>query len=261
MENEHSMGRIIFELRTAKGLTQEQLGQRLNVSAQAVSKWEKGDSLPDISLIVDLVAVLGCTTDYLLGSSGNLESKLPDFLQELEQASRDQQIHVLGTMMNTIGKASVPGVASHPSMESNVSLPFIRIDENGLTLWASHKFVYIATAPFLREAVQSVTQGAEFPLNIAPPHFWNIVLALLPDTDQLSPHFTVEESKLRSLLPEEVPFEDIMSEYIDLGYLERVRGGYRLNRKADISVRMFAAMFGMLDKVGIISTSYSATNR
>ncbi|RKN63001.1 helix-turn-helix domain-containing protein [Paenibacillus ginsengarvi] len=261
MGKEHLIGRIIFDLRTAKGLTQEQLGQRLNVSAQAVSKWEKGDSLPDISLVVDLVEILGCTTDYLLGNSGNLESKIPDFLQELEKASRDQQILVLGKIMNTIGKANIPGASSHPSLENDFSLPFIRIDETGLTLWANHKFVYIATVPFLRETVQSVTKRTDFPLNIVPPHFWKIVFALLPDIDHLSPHFTVEESKLRSLLPEEIPFENMMSEYIDLGYLERVRGGYRLNIKAEISARMFAAMFGLLDKVGSISTGYSAKKR
>lgn len=261
MGKEHSIGRTIFNLRTAKGLTQEQLGQQLNVSAQAVSKWEKGDTLPDITLVVDLVEILGCTTDYLLGSSGNMESKLPDFLLELEKASRDQQILVLGTIMNTIGKANVPGASSHPSLVNDLSLPFIRIDETALTMWANHKFALVATAPFLRETVQTVSKKHDFPLNIAPPHFWKIVFALLQDTDQLSPHFTVEESKLRTLLPQEVPFENVMSEYIDLGYLERIRGGYRLNMKADIFVRMFAAMFGMLDKVGIISTGYSATKR
>ncbi|MEF3302159.1 hypothetical protein [Paenibacillus sp. GYB003] len=192
---------------------------------------------------------------------GELESKLPDFMQELAKASRDQQILVLGTIMNTIGKANVPGAASHPSLENDVSLPFIRIDETGLTLWANHKFAFVATAPFLRETVQTVAKRTDFPLNIASPHFWKIVLALLPDTDRLSPNFTIEESKLRSLLPEDVPFENIMSEYIDLGYIERVRGGYRLNMKADIAVRLFAAMFGMLDKVAIVSTGYSATKR
>lgn len=259
MGKEHSIGKTIFDLRTAKRLTQEQLGQRLNVSAQAVSKWEKGESLPDISLVADLAEILGCTTDYLLGSSGNLESKLPAFIQELERASLEQQIAVLGTIMNTIGKANVPG--SHPALENNFSPPFIRIDESGLKLWANHKFACVATAPFLRETVLSASELMDFPLNIAPPHFWTIVFALIQDTDHISPHFAVEEAKLRALLPEEVPFEKLMADYIDLGYLERVRGGYRLNRKADIAVRLFATIFGMLHKVGVISTGYSATKR
>lgn len=261
MGKEHSVGRTIFELRAAKGWTQEQLGQRMNVSAQAVSKWEKGESLPDISLVVDLAQILCCTTDYLLGSSGNLESKLPDLLQELERATLDQQIRVLGTMMNTIGKDNIPGAASHPSLENDISLPFIRVDETGLTLWANHRFVCIATAPFLRETAQAAAERIDFPLTIAPPEFWKIVFALLPDTDELAPHAVVEEAKLRSLLPEEAGFENVMSRFIDLGYVERVRGGYRLERKADIAVRMFAAMFGMLDKMGAMSTGYSAKQR
>ncbi|MDQ0112583.1 helix-turn-helix domain-containing protein [Paenibacillus harenae] len=43
-------GERISQLRHGKSMTQEKLGSILNVSAQAVSKWEKGDSLPDISV-------------------------------------------------------------------------------------------------------------------------------------------------------------------------------------------------------------------
>ena len=39
------VGKQIASLRKAKGLTQNQLGERLNISFQAVSKWERGDSL------------------------------------------------------------------------------------------------------------------------------------------------------------------------------------------------------------------------
>ena len=48
------VGKQIASLRKAKGLTQNQLGERLNISFQAVSKWERGEALPDISILVDL---------------------------------------------------------------------------------------------------------------------------------------------------------------------------------------------------------------
>lgn len=56
----------IQQLRKARGLSQEELSAHLNVSRQAVSKWESGQSLPDLDRIVALSAFFGVTTDYLL---------------------------------------------------------------------------------------------------------------------------------------------------------------------------------------------------
>jgi transcriptional regulator with XRE-family HTH domain len=54
-------------LRKEKGFTQESIAQKLGVSAQAVSKWETGSSMPDISLLVSISEALGITIDELLG--------------------------------------------------------------------------------------------------------------------------------------------------------------------------------------------------
>ncbi len=56
----------ICEFRKARSLTQEQLGAKLGVSSQAVSKWEKGESMPDIMLLPQLCEILGVTSDALL---------------------------------------------------------------------------------------------------------------------------------------------------------------------------------------------------
>ncbi len=61
-----SISEKIFELRKSIGLTQEKLGELCGVSSQAVSKWEKGESLPDILLLPTLCEVLGITADALL---------------------------------------------------------------------------------------------------------------------------------------------------------------------------------------------------
>lgn len=54
-------------LRTAKGLTQEQLADQIGVSAQAVSKWERGATMPDISLLPDISVFFGVSIDELFG--------------------------------------------------------------------------------------------------------------------------------------------------------------------------------------------------
>ena len=52
-------GGYIRELRKSEGLTQKELADKLGVSFQAVSKWEKGDALPDTGIILDLCEALG----------------------------------------------------------------------------------------------------------------------------------------------------------------------------------------------------------
>lgn len=56
----------ISDLRKRAGLTQEALGAKLGVSGQAVSKWEKGESMPDILLLPELCKLLGTSADNLL---------------------------------------------------------------------------------------------------------------------------------------------------------------------------------------------------
>ena len=61
-----TLGKRIAALRREKGMTQEELAERLGVSPQAVSNWENGQSCPDISLLPRLAAIFGVTTDLLL---------------------------------------------------------------------------------------------------------------------------------------------------------------------------------------------------
>lgn len=61
-----NLSKKIFELRKANGFSQEQLAEKLGVSRQSISKWESGESLPEIERLVELSAVFNVTTDYLL---------------------------------------------------------------------------------------------------------------------------------------------------------------------------------------------------
>ncbi|MBQ4273009.1 MAG: helix-turn-helix transcriptional regulator, partial [Clostridia bacterium] len=62
----NKIGQYIKKLRKAKGITQQQLADTLNVSFQAVSKWETGETLPDVALLLDLCNELNTTADMLL---------------------------------------------------------------------------------------------------------------------------------------------------------------------------------------------------
>lgn len=64
-----TLGRRIARLRLARTTTQERLAKELNVSPQAVSKWENDINYPDISLLPDLARFLGVSVDELLSGA------------------------------------------------------------------------------------------------------------------------------------------------------------------------------------------------
>lgn len=72
------IGQFIQNQRKAAGMTQKELADKLNVSFQAVSKWENGDALPDTGILLALCDELNTTADRLLngGSFAAGERKL-----------------------------------------------------------------------------------------------------------------------------------------------------------------------------------------
>ena len=69
--NLDEIGRFIQACRKDGGMTQAELSERLGVTAQAVSNWERGETLPDVSVLPDLAAALHCSVDAILsGGSG-----------------------------------------------------------------------------------------------------------------------------------------------------------------------------------------------
>lgn len=66
MSNTNSIGAFIAALRKANGLTQKQLAEKLNVSDKAISRWERDECAPDLSLIPVIAEIFGVTSDELL---------------------------------------------------------------------------------------------------------------------------------------------------------------------------------------------------
>jgi len=73
---EETLGKRIVNHRKSLGMTQDQLAERLGVTAQAVSKWENDQSCPDITMLPRLAQIFGTTTDALLGL--NSQPKAPE---------------------------------------------------------------------------------------------------------------------------------------------------------------------------------------
>ena len=87
--NKKSMGEFIAALRKAKGYTQQDVADRLDVSNKAVSRWERDETAPDISIIPALAELLGVTCDELLrGEKSNGTTEV----SERSEAKVDKQI-------------------------------------------------------------------------------------------------------------------------------------------------------------------------
>lgn len=61
------LGKTIKELRLEEGISQRELGNRLNVCNQTVSFWESGQREPDLDTLLKIAKYFNVTTDYLLG--------------------------------------------------------------------------------------------------------------------------------------------------------------------------------------------------
>ena len=91
---DNTIGKRISALRREKGLKQEDIAQALDVSSQAVSKWENDQSCPDISLLPKLAKLLGVSVDRLL--SGEEEKPAVELVSEQKRKDiKDMMLRVV----------------------------------------------------------------------------------------------------------------------------------------------------------------------
>ncbi len=80
--NQEKIGKFILELRKEKNMTQQELADKIGVTDRAISKWENGRGMPDLSLMVPLCKELGITINELI-SGERIEKK--DYQSKLEE--------------------------------------------------------------------------------------------------------------------------------------------------------------------------------
>ena len=91
---DNTIGKRISALRREKGLKQEDIAQALDVSSQAVSKWENDQSCPDISLLPKLARLLGVSVDILL--SGEEDKPAVELVPEQKRKDiKDMMLRVV----------------------------------------------------------------------------------------------------------------------------------------------------------------------
>lgn len=97
-----TIGALIAALRKANGMTQQDLADRLNVSNKAVSRWERDECAPDLSLIPVIAEIFGISCDELLRGECKSPSERVDAETECEATARGekQRRRLLKSMMS-----------------------------------------------------------------------------------------------------------------------------------------------------------------
>ena len=81
----------IVELRKQKGLSQEELAEQLGVSRQAVSRWELGQTLPDIPNLLQLCELFGVSADYLVRDEEQVAAKSDQSAKTIVKLTRERE--------------------------------------------------------------------------------------------------------------------------------------------------------------------------
>ena len=146
-----TIAKNISDLRRKKGITQEQLAQALNISPQAVSKWETETSLPDTQILPLIADYFDVSVDYLFYGKdcayADLYHQIFDRVAGYPQQSResyDEALAVFGYAHHGISRWNIkertPTFYDEPTHFSN---------ENGLSLFSGRGFGAMVTRDFL----------------------------------------------------------------------------------------------------------------
>ena len=100
-----SIGKNIRKLRKERNLTQEELAELLNITSQAVSKWENETGMPDISQIIPLASIFGVSIDTLFGKTNLSEQN--DVERIIEELHTKKQSLIFILMLIVLGKSII----------------------------------------------------------------------------------------------------------------------------------------------------------
>jgi transcriptional regulator with XRE-family HTH domain len=123
-----NLGTQIAQLRKATGITQEQLAQKLGVTNQAVSKWELGQSCPDISLLPAMADFFGVTIDRLLRGEPEETVRIVPVEERKDISQMLLRIRVLSHEGDKV-KVNLPAPLLQMALEIGMAMPQINGQE------------------------------------------------------------------------------------------------------------------------------------
>lgn len=219
-------GQELSMLRKGADMTQNEVADRLNLSRQAISKYERGESFPDISVFVMLAELFNVTLDELVGY-GNPTQGESDILKNVAKGNADIVAENITDVVN-LAPLLKPSVLTKLSQQFErqgidisdiITLAEYLNEEDIVSLIEKASFDDISNE-FLEKflpMLNHASKEAVFQKIMDGEMDWHFIKALLPYADYLAAQ--MEAAVVAGVLPWEVL--DILNEY----YLDR--NGYR----------------------------------
>ncbi len=125
----------LYTLRKRRGLSQERLAEKLNVSRQAISKWELGTAIPESEKLIAISQFFGVSLDDLVNEERDLES--PPITEQPSQKSTRRTQRIFGVAICIVGIVclavwGILSVLDPPASEQIGASSAIELDGNGI---------------------------------------------------------------------------------------------------------------------------------
>lgn len=187
MENE-KMGRFISELRKSKQMTQKDLAAKLNITDKAVSKWERGLSCPDISLLSTIAEILGVTTGELLNgeksgcTSEEVEESIDNALHYADKTAKSKAKSLQSVCALAFSSLLLVGVIVCAICDMAISGTFTW----SLFPISSIAFVWLTFFPVIKFGVKGIC-GTMIALSVLIIPFLYVLNTLVKGSDLILP--------------------------------------------------------------------------
>lgn len=182
MDIKENLARNLTACRKAFNLTQAELAEKLNYSDKAVSKWERGESVPDLSVLVTISKFYGISIDKLVSDSSNIRPKITKSLGE-------KRALVLFSSIGFVLLLAVIGFAVCNILEVNFKtwLVFIfatpiisAVSLTYASLWKKLSFIALSLSFLVWSILLTIFLTLTFRLPTVPEALWQIFLLGIP---------------------------------------------------------------------------------
>lgn len=219
---------LLAEHRKKAGLTQKQVGDHIGISAQAVSKWENGQSEPDIQSLCMLAELYGVSVDILIGKAPDSpNAPVAPTDEPKEKQSKKSRIIILSVVIGVILIAAVVAIVLLANNTPGTEDPATLLD----------KFNQIELGMTMDE-VKEILGDAEETLSkyVSPPNEFKEALVLV-DHGHCNADFWFYRSA--SYYENEDAFEDAFTEDPDLDYEMKPYTTVRITFKENVVIEAF----------------------
>ena len=163
--SKHSLAEKLIQLRTAKGITQEEVAHALSVSGKTISKWETGASDPNLSMLAKLSKYYHVSTDALLGIRQEEKQSTESFMHsQFEGLDRKASVLKAFDIVRAIIPASFKTISNEKDdVNDGVDVLPEKIDKMDRSCISTHEFYdFVVNADDVNIAVMLMRNKADF---------------------------------------------------------------------------------------------------